>query len=192
KLSGFGKHKYCFGRAVVDKVGTARMFISNSSKVIYLHTSSISYGLSPERFDEFKDKIISKGFRDKEFKVKTYNWKEIIKQKNVYIAFIIVSIIIIMMILIPFILYLIGSLPGEMPLAFDVHFIPTVFGTGKQFAFKQMMYGVLNMIFLICMYYAAYFSAKYDKKIACRYIYLSLTSALLFLLVQIQILITYL
>ncbi|MPQ42227.1 PH domain-containing protein [Clostridium tarantellae] len=192
KLSGVGKHKYCLGRAVVDKVGIARMFVSNSSDVIYLYTSDISYGISPNNFNEFKEEIFSRGFKEKDFKVKKYNWKEIFKQKNVYIAFIIVSLLIIIIIINPFILYLLGKLPNEMPVTFDAHFIPVVFGTGKQFAFKQMMYGVLNMMLLICMYYAAYFSAKYDKKLACRYIYLSLLSALLFFIIQMQILITYL
>ena len=50
KLSGFGKHKYCFGRCVVHNVGIARMFVTSSKRVIYIHTEDISYGLSPDEF----------------------------------------------------------------------------------------------------------------------------------------------
>lgn len=192
KLSGFGKNRYCFGRSVIDKVGLTRMFVTNSSKVIYLHTDNVSYGLSPIEFNDFKNEIISKNIEEKEFKAKINKGNNIFRDKSVYIPFISVSIIIMVIIIIPFLLYMMRILPQKMPLAFDAHFIPTIFGSGKEFAFKQMIYGVLNMILLVCMYYAAHFCAKYDRRLAHRYIYISVITAVLFLIIQIQILIAYL
>jgi len=71
-----------------------------------------------------------------------------------------------------------------MPLNFDAKFNPIKIGTGKQFAFTQMIYGVLNMALLFCMYYASYFCAKYDRKSAYKYIYLALIVAMIFLIMQ--------
>lgn len=86
-----------------------------------------------------------------------------IRTKKFLIPFLISSIIIIIMTLNPLILYLCNKLPLSIPLKFNAGFKPILFGSGKQFAFKQMVYGVLNMALLFCMYYAAYFYAKYDK-----------------------------
>ncbi len=69
-------------------------------------------------------------------------------------------------------------------MSFNSAFNPIKMGTGKQFAFKQAIYGVLNMAILFCMYYAAHFHAKYDKKSAKTYIYVSLFIAIVFFLMQ--------
>ncbi|MGG5462635.1 PH domain-containing protein [Clostridium sp. B9] len=191
KLSGFGKHKYCFGRCVVHNVGLARMFVTCGKKVIYIHTEEISYGLSPEEFEKFKELIISKGIKEESFDVKVNNVREIIKEKGFYVPFIITAIIILAIILIPVILYLTGYMPDNMPLDFDSHFIPCTFGSAKDFVGRQIVYGIMNMILLVCMYYAGHFCAKYDKKLAKRYIYISLAIALVFLGSQIQTLINY-
>ena len=57
---------------------------------------------------------------------------------------------------------------------------------------RQIIYGIMNMILLVCIYYASHFCAKYDKKLAQRYIYLSLIISLVFLVSQIQTLVNYL
>jgi hypothetical protein len=82
-------------------------------------------------------------------------------------------------------------IPNNMPLNFDAKFNPIKMGTSKQFAFTQMIYGVLNMALLFCMYYASYFCAKYDRKSAYKFIYLSLIVAMIFLIMQFKILINF-
>src|SRR3712207_9114827 len=86
------------------------------------------------------------------------------------LPFILVSVIIVIFTVTPLLLYVNGTLPAKMPLSFNAAFNPIRMGTGKQFAFKQAIYGVLNMGILFCMYYAAHFHAKYDKKSAKTYI----------------------
>jgi hypothetical protein len=78
-----------------------------------------------------------------------------------------------------------------MPMSFDSKFTAIQFGTGKQFAFKQMVYGLFNMAILFCMYYAAYFCAKYDRKSSYKFIYISLILTLALLTIQIKILVTF-
>ena len=73
-----------------------------------------------------------------------------------------------------------------MPLSFNSNFEPARYGTGKQFAFKQMIYGVLNMAILFCMYYASYFYAKYDRKSANKFIYVSFIVSIVFFLFQLR------
>lgn len=192
KLSGFGKHKYCFGRCVVHNVGVARMFVTSSKRVIYIHTEEISYGLSPENFCEFKKLIISKGIKEESFKLKINNVRDIIRDKGFYIPFIITSLLILGIILIPSIIYLLGVMPDKMPIDFSAHLVPCTIGGAKDFVGRQIIYGIMNMILLVCIYYASHFCAKYDKKLAERYIYLSLIVALVFLIFQIQTLVNYL
>ncbi|WCM71439.1 PH domain-containing protein [Clostridium perfringens] len=192
KLSGFGKHKYCFGRCVVHNVGIARMFVTSSKRVIYIHTEDISYGLSPDEFEKFKELIVSKGIKEESFKVKVNNARAIIRDKGFYIPFIITSLLILGIILIPSILYLSGAMPDKMPIDFSAHFIPCTIGSAKDFVGRQIIYGIMNMILLVCIYYASHFCAKYDKKLAQRYIYLSLIISLVFLVSQIQTLVNYL
>lgn len=103
------------------------------------------------------------------------------------IPFVTVSIIALALTVIPLILYLKGLIPEDMPLSFNRKFEPVKMGSGKQFAFKQTTYGVLNMAILFCMYYAAYFYAKYDRKSANLYIYLSLIISSAFFLMQLKI-----
>jgi hypothetical protein len=83
-------------------------------------------------------------------------------------------------------MYVKGVIPNEMPLSFNASFEPAKIGTARQFAFKQMTFGVLNMAVLFCMYYAAHFHAKYDKKSANRYIYISLIISAVFFLMQLR------
>jgi hypothetical protein len=193
RLSGLGRHKYCFGRCVVENVGVAHMFVTSSKEVFYIHTDEISYGISPDDIGEFKKVFQLRGFKEKQFKVKKNKNVDLFKERSFFIPFIIVSLIVVFIILNPFILYLTQKLPNDnMPLAFDSTFTPILYGTAKQFAFKQMIYGAMNMLVLFCMYYAAYFCAKYDRRSAYKYIYISLLVAVTFLVVQLQILNFYL
>lgn len=192
KISGFGKHKYCFGQSVINDVGLTYMYVTNNENVIYLHTDEISYGISPEKLDDFIEVIKENNIEEKTFEFKLKERKNIFKDKKLIIPFIIVSIIIIIITLNPFILYLNNKLPGTMPLIFDEAFNPIVIGSSKQFAVKQSIYGVLNMIILFCMYYITQLNSKYSKKISYKYIYISLIIAIIFLYTQIQILQIYL
>lgn len=191
KLSGIGNDKFSFGRNIIDRIGTTYMFVTSSKGVIYLKTQEMAYGISPKEVEKLKNVLNKKGIENKILDNTIKGNVDLYKDKKFIVPFIAVTIIIIVLTLNPFVLYLNHKLPLEMPLSFDASFYPIAMGTGKQFAFKQMTYGVLNMIVLLCMYYAAYFSAKYDKKTAYRYIYAALVASLTFLLLQIHILITF-
>lgn len=188
KLSGIGNDKFAFGRSIIDKIGTTHMFVTSNKKIFYLKTPGISYAVSPKEHDKFQKILIQKDLRNEISPYKLSRNVNLYKEKSFLIPFILVTLIIFMITLNPFILYLKNMLPTKMPLHFDAMFQPLVFGTGKQFAFKQMTYGVLNMIILLCMYYASYFCAKYDRKSAYKYIYVSLITSSVFLIMQIRIL----
>lgn len=192
KLSGVGKNNFALGRFVVDKIGTTRMFVTSSKGVIYLKTSEINYAISPEQIEEFKNLLEERGVRFLEWEYEPNKVISLHKEKEFMIPFILVSIIIVLFTLTPFILYLKQMFPVEMPINFNAKFEAVKMGTGKQFAFKQMIYGVLNMAILFCMYYAAHFHAKYDKKSANRYIYVSLIISVVFFLMQLKTLFQFL
>lgn len=190
KLSGIGNDRFSFGRNVIDKIGTTHMFVTGHKNIVYLKTQQIAYAISPDDLESFK-KLLDKYNINNFIEVPISRGNvDLYREKEFYIPFIIVTVFIVILTLNPFILYLKGILPDNMPLSFDASFVPVQFGSGKQFAFKQMAYGVLNMILLLCMYYASYFCAKYDKKAAYRYIYVSLITALVFFMLQIRILLS--
>ena len=114
------------------------------------------------------------------------------KEKKFIILLVIASIITITLTANPYILYKSGKLhSARMPLSFDGNFVPVKYGTVRQFVFKQMSYGVLNMAVLFCMYYAAFFRAKYDKKTAYAFIIFSIILSSVFLIIQLKILYHY-
>ena len=191
KLYGIASNSFAMGRFVIDKIGISRMFVTENKNIIYLKTVNMNYGVSPENFEEFEKTLISHNLSKIEWEYKVNSSYHLHKDKHFIVPFIIVSIIILILTLNPFILYLKDMLPGTMPLNFDAKFNPIKMGTGKQFAFTQMIYGVLNMALLFCMYYASYFCAKYDRKSAYKFIYLSLIVAIIFLIVQFKILINF-
>lgn len=191
KLSGIGNDRFSFGRNIIDKIGTTYMFVSSSKNVLYLKAEKMCYAISPDKEEIVKKKLLEFGVADYIEDYQEESKVELHKDKKFVIPFTVISVLIVLMILIPFLLYLKGSLPGTMPLTFDASFRPLQEGTGKQFAFKQMTYGVFNMIILFCMYYASYFCAKYDRKTAYRYLYLSLAVVLVFFFLQIKILWTF-
>jgi hypothetical protein len=188
KLSGYAKNSFAFGKSLIDKLGTIKMFVTSNKNIVYIKTKDENYGISPENFDEFVAIL-------KEHELEISSWQNIVnrdfvlyKEKRFIIPLFIVSIVILILTFNPFIMYLRNSLPAKMPLKFNGNFTPVKFGTGKQFAFKQMAYGLMNMAILFCMYYASYFYAKYDKKMAFKFIYVALAVAVAFLFMQIRIL----
>lgn len=191
KLSGYGKNHFAIGRAIIDKIGSTYMFVTSTENVIYLKTSDINYGLSPEEFDKFEKELNKKEIYPLVWEYKVNRNIHLHKDKKFLIPLVLVAIVTLAITLNPMVMYLYNKLPAMMPLNFNAQFVAVKFGTGKQFAFKQAIYGVLNMAILFCMYYASYFCAKYDRKSAYKFIYVPLIIAIVFLIVQIRILVTF-
>ena len=191
KLYGIAASSFALGRFVIDKIGISRMFVTDNKNIFYIKTEHMNYAVSPMNYKEFEDALICHNVQAAVWEYKVNNSYNLHKDKHFIIPLIIVSIIILILTLNPFILYLKDMIPNTMPLNFDANFNPIKIGTGKQFAFIQMIYGVLNMALLFCMYYASYFCAKYDRKSAYKNIYVSLIVALIFLIMQFKILINF-
>lgn len=191
KLYGVASGSFAMGRFVIDKIGISRMFVTDNNKIFYIKTEHMNYAVSPLDYKKFEESLRNHNIQVVEWKSSVNNSYNLHKDKHFILPFIGVSIIILILTLNPFILYLKNIIPDSMPLSFDAKFNPIKIGTGKQFAFTQMIYGVLNMILLFCMYYASYFCAKYDRKSAYKYIYLSLIVAMIFLIMQFKILINF-
>ena len=187
KLSGYGKSKFAIGRSFIHKIGRTYMFVTSTKNVIYLKTDDITYGISPENFREFESKIQERHIENFKWENKLDKGIELRREPKFLIPFIIASFTVLILTLNPIIMYLYGNLPDRMPLSFNSNFIAVEFGTGKQFAFKQMTYGLLNMGLLFCMYYAAYIFSKYDKNVFYKFIYTALAVAVFFLIMQIKI-----
>lgn len=191
KLSGYGKNKFAIGRSFIDKIGNTYMFVTSTKNVIYLKTDTVNYGLSPENFQKFMEELEKRKIRCFEWENKLNKSISINREPKFFIPFIITSIVVLLLTLDPIIMYLYGKLPDKMPVSFDTSFMAVKFGTGKQFAFKQMFYGLLNMGVLFCMYYAGHIYSKYDKKYSYKYIYISLIVAVFYFIMQVRILCTF-
>jgi hypothetical protein len=188
RLSGVGTNSFALGRFVVKKIGTTHMYVTGNHKLLYIKAGDNNFAISPVRIEDITKVLNENNINSIEWE---HEWGKAIhlhKEKSFMLPFIINSVIVSFITLNPFVLYLMNKLPDKMPLSFDASFFPVDFGSGKQFAFNQMIYGVLNMAVLFCMYYAAHFYAKYDKRMANRFIYISLLIAAAFLLIQIRIL----
>jgi len=188
KLSGYGSHNYALGKFVISKIGTTSMFATSNKAILYLDTTDMNYGISPENTEEFERVLAEKGIEKSEWEKKASKASNLYKDKNFMIPFMLNSIVIFILVLNPFILYLKGSLPSKMPLSFDSSFRPLEYGPGKKFAIAQSVYGVLNMAILFCMYYASHFYSKYDKRSAYKFVYISLIISVIFLAMQFRIL----
>ncbi len=189
KLSGHGTKHYAIGRTVLDRIGTTSMFVTSTKNIIYLKTANGNYAFSPLDINQFKEKFETNNLTMAEWEYTAPRNSGINKEKKFIILLCIASAIILFLIINPFIWYLKGSLPStNLPLSFDGNFEPVKRGTAKQFLIKQTSYGLLNMAVLLCMYYAAYFSSKYDKKTAYRFIYASILLSIAFLLMQFRVL----
>lgn len=191
KISGHGKDSFALGKSIIDKIGLARMYVTSNKNVIYLKTKDSIYAISPQEGEKLERFLKEKGIENSNWEYYTNKNFHLYKNKKYVIPFIISTILVIILTLNPFIKYLNGSLPSKVPISFDPSFNPISFGTGKQFAFKQMVYGVLNMIVLLCMYYVSYFHSKYDERGAYKYIYISLGITVFFLIMQFKILNTF-
>ncbi|MEG1257024.1 PH domain-containing protein [Clostridium sp.] len=192
-LSGISSNKFAIGRIAVKNLGTTRMFVTNSSKVIYLKTKNIddvNYAISPKEYKAFEIALKAANVFERPW-TKDYNKSpKLYKEKKFMIPLFITSLIILIITFAPLIFYILNKLPDIIPLVLNASGTVIEVGTDKQFAFSQMIYGLLNMAVLFCMYYAAHFCAKYDKKAAYRYIYISLFVAITFLYLQIRLITT--
>lgn len=190
-LYGYGKDYFALGKSKIQDIGVTHMFVTSSEKVIYINTEEMNYGISPSEYDELIENLKSKGITDENWYYREIKNVNLYRKKEFIIPFLIGTIMILVMTLTPFILYLFNKLPNKVPLKYNANFKPVVFGSGKQFAFKQMVYGLLNMALMVCLYYASYFYAKYDKKIAYRIMYVSVITSGIFLIMQGRILISF-
>lgn len=184
-LSGVSSNKFSIGRIAVQGLGTTRMFVTDNENIIYLKTEEMNYGISPKSCKEFEAALQELGVQNREWKKEYNKVHGLYKEKKFMIPMIITSVILIVITFMPIILYVLNKLPDIMPLAINSTMSVAKVGTDKQFAFSQMLYGVLNMAIFFCMYYAAHFCAKYDKKAAYRYIYVALFVAATFFYLQI-------
>ncbi|OFI07168.1 hypothetical protein CLOACE_03590 [Clostridium acetireducens DSM 10703] len=187
RISGYGRDNFALGKSLIKELGLINMFVTSSKNIIYIKAGDMSYGLSPQDFNKFENYLNKKGISTIDWEYKPTKNTNLNKDKRFIIPFFIITVIIAMQTLIPFFLYIFDKLPARMPLAFEHSFNPSKFGTGKQFAFKQFFYGVLNAAILFCMYYTSYFYSKYDRRSAYKYIYISLFIAVAFLIMQIRI-----
>lgn len=187
QLYGYAKGNFAFGKSIIEKIGVASMYVTSNKNILYIKTDNMIYGISPEECDDFEAKLIENDIEINTLEYKLTKGSNLYKDKRFIIPFIAASIIILLLTLNPFILYLRSKLPSKMPLIFDASFKAIKFGTDRQFVFKQMVYGVLNMALLFCMYYASYFYARYDRKMSYRFIYISMLIACTFLIMQLRI-----
>lgn len=192
KLSGFAFLDIMVGRAFVKDLGLSRMYATSNNDIIYIITDDINYAITPIEVDKFIATLQGMNLEYTNQKELKESHNSLHRDKAFMIPFCIITLISFLMFMIPFIIYLKGKLPYTMPLSFDMNFNPMKIGTGKQFAFQQMIYGGLNLSLLLCMYFAGHFTYKYDKKSSYKYIYISLIVALTFFVVQIRILNVYL
>ncbi|WP_234121414.1 PH domain-containing protein [Clostridium hydrogenum] len=188
KLYGYGRNNFAMGVYFIENTGTVNMFCTSTKDVLYLKAENSVYAVSPEDLSEIENTLKASSISMENWIYKRNKKVSLNKDKYFMIPLIIVAIIILAMIIIPAIAYWYNILPAKMPLSFDAKFNPLAYGTNKEFVFKQMLYGAYNMIILFCMYYAAYFYAKYSRKAAYKYIYISLVIAAIFLIMQIRIL----
>lgn len=188
RLSGFCTNRFAMGKSFIKNIGTTNMFVTTNKDIFYLKNGVSIYAISPSASSEFEKVLEKVGMKKLEWEFMWNKSSSLHKDKSYMIPFLVVSLLITILTLNPFVLYLRGRLPDTMPLSFDSSFLPVELGTGKQFAFNQMIYGVLNMAILFCMYYASHFYAKYDRRSAKKFIYVALVIAAAFLLIQLRIL----
>lgn len=191
RLSGYGTNHFAIGKSIVDKIGITYMFVTSNKNVFYLKKKDICYALSPDDNEAFEDILKNKGIIFSKWNFKAKNSSDIFKDKIFLMLLIFTSIIIIIITINPLMYYIKNKLPVVMPISFNKYFIPVEQGTSRQFVFRQMTYGALNMVIFICMYYASFFCAKYDKKSKYKFIFISLVISMIFLIFQIKILLSY-
>lgn len=188
ELSGISSNKFAIGRIVVKSLGTTRMFVTDNDNVFYLHTDDINYGISPKDVEGFEALLKAEGVENRTWTIEYNKVHKLYKEKKYIIPLVITSILILVITFLPITLYVVNKLPDVMPLAINGNLTVAKMGSDKQFAFAQMLYGILNMAVMFCMYFASHFCARYDKKTAYRYLYIALIVAVTFLYLQILML----
>jgi hypothetical protein len=186
RLSGYGKNNAAIERAVIEKIGTTYMYVTSSKDMVYLKTDDMNYGLSPDDAEGFLGELDGHGVHAVSMDYRPSKSVRLFKDKVFTAIFAAASVIIMAMTVNPILLYLTAKLPAIMPLSFNSGYSPVQYGTGKQFAVSQMMYGFLNMAVLLCMYYAAYFISRYDRKSAYKFICVPLVVSAIFFAMQLQ------
>lgn len=184
RLSGYGKKNFAIGKCFFKNFGVVNMYVTSNENIFYLKDNHGVYGVSPENFKSFEDKIISKGIKMGDWYAKENKRMMLHMDKYFMIPLVISIAIITVFTLRPLILYYENLLPASMPLSFNIKFQATIVGTSRDFLFKQMSYSAFNTAILLCMYFAAHFNAKHHKKSAYKYLYISLVIAVIFLLIQ--------
>jgi hypothetical protein len=191
KLSGHGKNNFAIGKSFIDKIGTTYMFVTSMKNIIYLNTITANYGISPDDFDDFEKQIEFRGVKKSSWENSAVKTPGIKRDRKFLLLFSIAAVVVIIITLNPIIMYFSNTIPARMPLTFNTDFTPEKFGTGKQFAFKQMSYGLLNMAILFCMYYAGFLYAKYDRKSSYKFMLIAIIAAVVFLMMQMRVILTF-
>lgn len=188
RISGYGRNHFAIGKSLIEKIGTTYMYATSNKSIIYLNTQDMNYGISPDNEQIFENILIENGTEKKSWPVIKGSNHNLYKDKKFFIPLVAETILLLILTLNPVILYLRSKLPITMPLTFDASFLTVTLGTGKQFAFRQMTYGILNMAIFFCMYYASHFYSKYDRKSAYKFMYVPLIVTIVFIFMQIRIL----
>lgn len=188
RLSGYGKKNFSIGKCFFKNFGVVNMYVTSNKNIFYLKNNNGVYGLSPENFKSFEDKLISKDIIMGDWYAKVNRPISLYRDKYFMTPLVISIVVIVFFTLRPLILYYKNLLPASMPLSFNIKFQATIVGTSRDFLFKQMSYSAFNAAILLCMYFAAHFNAKHHKKSAYKYLYISLVIAVIFLLIQQRIL----
>lgn len=191
KLSGYGGKYFALGYCKFNKLGLIHMFVTSNTNIIYIKIGNAAYAISPANYKLFEQNLTDRGIESDEWTYTIPNIKKIYKDNIFLIPFFMVTLIILILTLRPLWMYSKHLLPTSMPLNFSTDFKPLLIGTNKDFVFRQMVYGAFNMAILFCMYYAAYFTSKYSRKLAYLYIYATLAIALVFLIIQQNIICTF-
>ena len=190
KLYGFSTKKFAIGRFVVNKIGTTRMF-ATCHNLIYLKTDEVNYAISPENLDLIAGIMDKHSIKSGKWEYDYENNSKLHNKKKFVVFIIVISALIFIFTITPLILYQANLLPKEMPLTLNSKFMPLIMGTSKQFVSKQLIYGIINMGILLCMFFAAFSHIKYDEKTAYIYIYISFIIAAVFFFMQVRIIFQY-
>ncbi|SHJ45058.1 PH domain-containing protein [Hathewaya proteolytica DSM 3090] len=191
KLSGFNLGKMAIGRFFTENVGITRMFVTNDKNIMYFLCDDLSYAITPRDMEGMVMELKKHDISIKNqchHKIKDSNLN---RDPKFLIPFAISCIIVVLIVAVPSYLYFYEKLPYTMPLNFSINFAPLEMGTAKQFVFQQMIYGILNLILILCMYFAAQCNDKYYTKARYKYVIISLVTSIIFFIVQCRIIYLY-
>lgn len=191
RLSGFSSKGFAYGRLYYETVGTIRMFVTNSKKTIIIKTLKENIAISPIADEEVLG-LINKKLKKKNIIEKKADNISLYKDVYFIIPFMLTTLLILIYMIRPSMMYISGELNNlKLPIAFNPDFIPVKYGTAKDFIFNQLLYGALNMIIMICMYFAESLYSKYDRKSSYKYMYIALFVITVFFILQVRIINSY-